>query len=82
MLTSHTDLLSLPDKDIRGALRHIWCNYTYTSMDTPWMAYKAISEANAKRMIETSQEHRRESREARQLHGGCSMQIEKAPEGG
>ena len=60
VLTRHTDLLALPDKQIRGALRHIWCDYMYTSMDTPRMAYKAISKANAKRMIETSQEHRRE----------------------
>ena len=64
VLTRHTDLLSLPDKDIRGALRHIWCDYTYTLMDTPRMAYKAISKANAKRMIETSQERRRERFEA------------------
>ena len=60
VLTHHTNLLALPDKQIQGALRHIWCDYTYTSMDTPRMAYKAISKANAKRMIETSQEHRRE----------------------
>ena len=36
----------------------------YTSMDTPWMGYKAISKANAKRMIGTSQEHRRDRFEA------------------
>ena len=58
--TLHTDLLALPDKQIRGALRHIWCDYTYPSIDTLRMAYKAISKANAKRIIETSQEHRRD----------------------
>ena len=43
VLTRHTDLQVLPDKQIRGALRHIWCNWTYTSMETPRTTYKAIS---------------------------------------
>ena len=60
VLTRHIDLQALPNKQIRGALRHIWCDYTYTSMDTPRMAYKGISKANAKWMIEISQEHRRD----------------------
>ena len=47
VLTSHTDLFFRPDKEIRGALRHIWCDYMYTSIDTPRMAYKAISKVNA-----------------------------------
>ena len=49
-----------PERQIRGALRHIWCDWTYTSMDMPRAAYKFIFRANAKRMIETSQEHRRD----------------------
>ena len=60
VLTCHIDLQALPERQIWGALRHIWCDWIYTSMDTPCAAYKSISRANAKRMIETSQEHMRD----------------------
>ena len=75
MLTGHTDLQVLPDKQIRGALRHIRCDWTYTSMETPRAAYKAISLANAKRMIDTSQEHRRDRFKAVQA-GQLSVYME------
>ena len=76
VLTCHTNLQALPDKQIRGALRHIWCDWTYTSMDTPRMAYKAISKANAKRMINTSQEHRWDRFEAsRQEDSACIWRM-------
>ena len=54
VLTRHTDLLSKPDKEIRKALKCIWSNYRYTSMDMPRMAYKTISKANARRRINTT----------------------------
>ena len=62
--THHKDLQALPERQIRGALRHIWCDWTYTSMDTPRAAHKSISRTNAKCMIETSEERRRDQYDA------------------
>ena len=75
VLTRHINLQALPDKQIWGALRRIWCDWTCTSMDTPQMAYKAISKANAKRMIDTFQEHRRD-RFAAAKEGRLSVYME------
>ena len=66
VLTRHKDLQALPERQARGALRHILCDWTYTSMDTPRAAHKSISHANVKRMIENSEEHRRNRYDAYQ----------------
>ena len=58
VLTRHKDLPSLPERQIRGALRHIWCDWTYTAIDTPRAAHKSILRDNAKRIIDTSEEIR------------------------
>ena len=54
VLTRHKDLQALPERQIRGALQHIWCDWTFTGMKTPKEAHKAISRENARRMIQTS----------------------------
>ena len=75
VLILHKDLQALPERQIRGALRHIWCDWTYTYMDTPHAAHKSISRSNAKRMIETSEKHRHDQYVA--YHSGrLSMYME------
>ena len=70
VLTCHKDLQALPEGQIRGALRHILCNWTYTSM-----AHKSISRANAKRIIETTEERGRDQYDAVQA-GRLSVYME------
>ena len=54
VLTRHKDLQALPERQIRGAMQKIWCDWTFTGKKTPKEAYKTISRENARRMIETS----------------------------
>ena len=75
VLTRHKDLQALPEGQIRGALRDILCNWTYTSMDTPRAAHKSISRANAKCIIETTEERRRDQYDAVQA-GRMSVYME------
>ena len=75
VLTHHKDLQRLPERQIRGALRHIWCDWTFTAMDTPREAHKAISSENARGMISTSEEIRQDRYDAVQA-GHLSVYME------
>ena len=75
VLTHHKDLQALPERQIRGALQNIWCDWTFTGMKTLKEAHKAISRENARRMIETFEMIHRDRFEAYQS-GRLSVYME------
>ena len=66
VLAHHKDLQALPEKQIRGALQKIWCDWTFSGKKTRKEAYKAISQENAHRMIDTTEMLLHDRREAYQ----------------
>ena len=49
VLTSHKNLLALPEWQIRGVMQKIWCDWTFSGKKTCKEAYKMISRENARR---------------------------------
>ena len=54
VLMNHLDLQRLPEKQAKGALQKIRCNWTFSNKKTRKEAYKAISRENARCMIDTT----------------------------
>ena len=55
VLTNHKDLQALPERQVKGVMQKIWCDWTFSSKKTRKEAYKTISRENARRMIGTSE---------------------------
>ena len=64
VLTYHKDLQALPERQVRGALQKIWCDWTFSGKKTRKEAYKSISRENARRMIDTTELLRQDRCEA------------------
>ena len=69
VLVNHKDLQRLPERQARGTLQKIWCDWTFSSKKTQKEAYKAISRENARRMIDTTEMLMHDRREA--YESGC-----------
>ena len=70
VLTHHKDLQALPERQVRGVLQKIWCDWTFSGKKTRKEAYKSISRENARRMIDTTEmllHDRREAYESERL---------------
>ena len=75
VLAHHKDLQALPERQIRGALQKIWCDWTFSGKKTRKEAHKAISREKARQMIDTTEMLRHDRREA--YHSGrLSVYIE------
>ena len=54
-LTRHKNLQALPERQIRGTMQKMWCDWTFSGKKTTKEAYQMISRENAQRMIDTSE---------------------------
>ena len=48
VMIRHPDLRELPEKQVKGAIQKIWCNWTFSDMKNSKEAHKAISRENAR----------------------------------
>ena len=51
VMIRNPDLQKLPEKQAKGAIQKLWCNWTFSDMKSSKEAHKAISRENARRMI-------------------------------
>ena len=75
VMIRNPDLQKLPEKQAKGAIQKLWCDWTFSDMKNSKEAHKAISRENACRMIDTSNMLRQECREAYQS-GRLSVYME------
>ena len=64
VLVNHKDLQKLPERQAKGALQKIWCDWTFSNKKMRKEAYKAISRENASRMMDTTHMLMHDRREA------------------
>ena len=69
------DLQKLPEKQAKGAIQKLWCDWTFSDMKSSKEAHKAISRENARRMIDTSNMLRQDRMDAYQS-GRLSVYME------
>ena len=53
VLLHHEDLQRLPEKQVRGVMQKIWCDWTFSNKQTRKEAFKSISRENARLSIDT-----------------------------
>ena len=75
MLTNHKDLQALPERQVKGVMQKIWCDWTFLGKKTRKKAYKAISRENTRWMSETLETIRHDRHEAYQS-GRLSVYME------